>query len=256
MYVPVPVGVPDSAPFGAIVTPGGSEPLTRAKLYGVIAPEAAVTTLEILGGFVVGTAAGYLSSGRFVVTTPQISSACHATVCASFDRQVSWLNALLTLIVALGIQIGTNYVKAMAAPGAPPAALYPVQRGLTSAMKDAGKAVMRAVGSEADPREMDLLDTLKIEHDEVRTLLSELQDASSSARRKALVRAIRLALLPHAKAEERVLYAAIIKLRDRDAQTDGHEGNTEHGLAARTLQHRAVRTGPPRANHCSLRPRQ
>ena len=46
-----------------------------------------------------------------MVTTPQISSACHATVCAGFDRQVSWLNAVLALIVALGIQIGTNYVN-------------------------------------------------------------------------------------------------------------------------------------------------
>jgi 1,4-dihydroxy-2-naphthoate octaprenyltransferase len=60
---------------------------------------------------VVGTAAGYLSSGRFFVTTPQTSSACHAAACASFNRQVSWLNAVLALIVALGIQIGTNYVN-------------------------------------------------------------------------------------------------------------------------------------------------
>jgi 1,4-dihydroxy-2-naphthoate octaprenyltransferase len=49
---------------------------------------------------VVGTAAGYLSSG-----------ACHAAACTSFDRNVSWLNALLALVVALGIQIGTNYVN-------------------------------------------------------------------------------------------------------------------------------------------------
>ena len=60
---------------------------------------------------VVGTAAGYLSSGRFVITTPPTSSACHATVCTSFDRQLSWLNAVLALVVALGIQIGTNYVN-------------------------------------------------------------------------------------------------------------------------------------------------
>jgi 1,4-dihydroxy-2-naphthoate octaprenyltransferase len=60
---------------------------------------------------VVGTAAGYLSSGRFTITTPLTSSACHATVCTSFDRQLSWLNAVLALIVALGIQVGTNYVN-------------------------------------------------------------------------------------------------------------------------------------------------
>jgi 1,4-dihydroxy-2-naphthoate polyprenyltransferase len=59
---------------------------------------------------VVGTAAGYLSSGRFI-TRPQTSSACHAIACTGFDRQLSWLNAVLALIVALGIQIGTNYVN-------------------------------------------------------------------------------------------------------------------------------------------------
>jgi 1,4-dihydroxy-2-naphthoate octaprenyltransferase len=57
---------------------------------------------------VVGTAAGYLSSGQF---TPEFSGSCHAAVCAGFDRQLSWVNAVLALIVALGIQIGTNYVN-------------------------------------------------------------------------------------------------------------------------------------------------
>ena len=32
-------------------------------------------------------------------------------MCAGFDRQLSWLNAVLALVVALGIQIGTNYVN-------------------------------------------------------------------------------------------------------------------------------------------------
>ena len=58
---------------------------------------------------VVGTAAGYLSSGHFIPQFP--GGTCHAAVCASFDRQLSWLNAVLALIVALGIQIGTNYVN-------------------------------------------------------------------------------------------------------------------------------------------------
>jgi 1,4-dihydroxy-2-naphthoate polyprenyltransferase len=60
---------------------------------------------------VVGTAAGYLSSGHLVITTPRTSDACHASVCAAFDRQLSWVNAVLALIVALGIQVGTNYVN-------------------------------------------------------------------------------------------------------------------------------------------------
>ena len=59
----------------------------------------------------VGTAVGYLSSGHLVISTPQTSVACHAAVCFNFDRQLSWLNAVLALLVALGIQIGTNYVN-------------------------------------------------------------------------------------------------------------------------------------------------
>jgi 1,4-dihydroxy-2-naphthoate octaprenyltransferase len=59
----------------------------------------------------VGTAAGYVSSGRLVITTTQTSAACHAALCSDFDRQLSWLNAVLALLVALGIQIGTNYVN-------------------------------------------------------------------------------------------------------------------------------------------------
>jgi nitronate monooxygenase len=38
----------------------------------------------------------------------------------------------------LGRAIATNYVKAWADPGAPPPAPYPVQRALTSPMKEAG----------------------------------------------------------------------------------------------------------------------
>jgi nitronate monooxygenase len=40
----------------------------------------------------------------------------------------------------LGRTIATDYVKAAASPGAPPPAPYPVQRGLTAAMKEAGAA--------------------------------------------------------------------------------------------------------------------
>jgi 1,4-dihydroxy-2-naphthoate octaprenyltransferase len=59
----------------------------------------------------VGTAAGYWSSGQLVLTTPQSNPSCHATFCTQFDHQLSWLNAVLALVVALGIQVGTNYVN-------------------------------------------------------------------------------------------------------------------------------------------------
>jgi 1,4-dihydroxy-2-naphthoate octaprenyltransferase len=56
----------------------------------------------------VGTAVGYQFSGAFVLTT---SSTCHAAHCVTFVRQLDWLNALLALVVALAIQIGTNFVN-------------------------------------------------------------------------------------------------------------------------------------------------
>lgn len=56
----------------------------------------------------VGTAAGYWSSGRLV-----IDFSCRGGVsrCTSLSHSVVWLNAFLALVVALGIQIGTNYVN-------------------------------------------------------------------------------------------------------------------------------------------------
>lgn len=56
----------------------------------------------------VGTAAGYWSSGRLL-----IDYSCRGSIsqCTVLDHQVSWPNAFLALVVALGIQIGTNYVN-------------------------------------------------------------------------------------------------------------------------------------------------
>jgi 1,4-dihydroxy-2-naphthoate octaprenyltransferase len=56
----------------------------------------------------VGTAAGYGSSGHLVGI-----AGCTGTIgqCFMLDHQVSWPNAFLALVVALGIQVGTNYVN-------------------------------------------------------------------------------------------------------------------------------------------------
>jgi 1,4-dihydroxy-2-naphthoate polyprenyltransferase len=59
---------------------------------------------------VVGTSAGYLSSGRFFVTTVTVNGRAELAG-AIVSHHLSVVNALLALIVALGIQIGTNYVN-------------------------------------------------------------------------------------------------------------------------------------------------
>jgi len=82
----------------------------------------------------------------------------------------------------------------------------------------------------------DILDTLKKEHDEVKGLLEDLSDAETAAQRRTLVQRIKGALVPHTKAEEKVVYDAVIALRDKSAQMDGYEGYLEHEWAAKTLQ--------------------
>ncbi|MFL5238626.1 MAG: hemerythrin domain-containing protein [Rhizomicrobium sp.] len=83
--------------------------------------------------------------------------------------------------------------------------------------------------------DMDILTKLKKEHREVQLLLDQLVDSERAAERKSLLRQIKLALVPHSRAEEKVVYDALRALKDKDAQQDGEEGYLEHGLADRML---------------------
>ena len=58
---------------------------------------------------VVGTAAGYLYSGHFLLAHEKVNG--HVGYYAVVSQHLSILNALLALIVALGLQVGTNYVN-------------------------------------------------------------------------------------------------------------------------------------------------
>jgi iron-sulfur cluster repair protein YtfE (RIC family) len=118
-----------------------------------------------------------------------------------------------------------------------------------SVVNSAGNAVLKAVGAGSSDKGRDLLKTLKEEHDQLKALLEELEDATSTAQRRTLVNKIKHALVPHAKAEEKVLYTAIIGLKDKEAQIDGHEGNIEHDLAAKTLQKLAGITNAGSSEH-------
>jgi hemerythrin-like domain-containing protein len=115
------------------------------------------------------------------------------------------------------------------------------------------KAVKKVVrGEDAAKQDRDILDTLKQEHDEVKGLLSKLQDAEGAAERKSLVKQIKQALVPHTKAEEKVVYDAVIALRDKKTQIDGEEGYIEHGLASKTLQQLEKCASATSAEHIAL----
>jgi hemerythrin-like domain-containing protein len=81
----------------------------------------------------------------------------------------------------------------------------------------------------------DVLDTLKEEHDEVKDLLKKLANGATAAQRKSILKQIKEALVPHSRAEEKVVYDAIIALREKSAKQDGEEGYMEHGLADKML---------------------
>jgi hemerythrin superfamily protein len=100
--------------------------------------------------------------------------------------------------------------------------------GIKTAYKKATRSVEKAITGE-EP-EVDILDTLAEEHEVVAALLQELVDGKSSAQRASTLRQIKKHLVPHARAEEAVLYNAILRVKDKDAKTDGEEGFIEHSL--------------------------
>lgn len=104
-------------------------------------------------------------------------------------------------------------------------------------VKHAARAISNTFSSsDTDLESGDILDTLKKEHDEVIELLENLSAAEMPAQRRSLVQKIKAALVPHTKAKEKVVYDAVIALREKDAQMNGHEGYLEHEWAAKTLQ--------------------
>ena len=106
----------------------------------------------------------------------------------------------------------------------------------TNLVHNATNAVLKVLAPQAvNAAGSDLLDTLGMEHDEVKSMLSHLSSATSAAQRRSLVEKIAKALVPHSVAEGKVLYSALANVRDTDAKVDAQEGFVEHDLVARTL---------------------
>ncbi len=113
---------------------------------------------------------------------------------------------------------------------------------IKTTIENAGKAVLGAFSP--GTAQADILDTLKEEHDEVKKLLGRLVDSDTARERKSLVAQVKKALVPHTKAEEKVVYDPIIALRDKDAKIDGAEGYFEHALAGEMLAKLGKMTKP------------
>jgi len=104
---------------------------------------------------------------------------------------------------------------------------------VTTSIKKATRKIEGALTGE-EPQ-VDLLDTLKEEHELVQDMLKRLVESEKASERKSLLKQIKANLVPHVRAEEKVLYDAVLALRDKSAQQDGEEGYIEHSLADKTL---------------------
>jgi hemerythrin superfamily protein len=108
---------------------------------------------------------------------------------------------------------------------------------MKATLKSATDKIAGALIPEKAPDETDVLDTLHKEHNEVRELLANLVDSDNAAERKSLLKQVKAALVPHSKAEEKIVYDAVVAISsDKDKnQVDGAEGYVEHALATATL---------------------
>jgi hemerythrin superfamily protein len=103
-----------------------------------------------------------------------------------------------------------------------------------SSIEHVAKSVFGGLTPDSEPR--DILDTLQEEHDAVQELLSKLADSDDAREQKSLFGKIAQALVPHTKAEEKVVYDPVSALSGERAKIDGAEGYTEHALACATLK--------------------
>jgi hemerythrin superfamily protein len=104
------------------------------------------------------------------------------------------------------------------------------------AARKAGRKVGRMFAtSEQAGENTDILDLLHKDHDEVEELLDKLVDSRNGTERRSLLKKIKAALVPHARAEEKFVYDAVIAVKGKKEAQDGEEGYLEHSLADRML---------------------
>jgi hemerythrin superfamily protein len=105
---------------------------------------------------------------------------------------------------------------------------------IQSTARKAGQKVGRMLGT-GEETNSDILDLLQKDHDEVEDLLERLVESGNGTERKSLLRKIKGALVPHVRAEEKVVYDAVMSVKGKKEAQDGEEGYLEHGLADRML---------------------
>jgi len=79
--------------------------------------------------------------------------------------------------------------------------------------------------------ENDIRSRLKADHETIRELAEGMCEDPTNSKRVSDFKQLKKILTAHARAEEAVVYAALIKMRkSRDSRDYGNEGNVEHGI--------------------------
>ncbi len=87
-----------------------------------------------------------------------------------------------------------------------------------------------------------LFETLRHDHQEVRSIFKQLLDTEDNAQREELLHQLHQEMLPHMRAEERTLYSSV-REHCRDCQEDALESMEEHH-AARLVLHELEELSP------------
>ena len=94
---------------------------------------------------------------------------------------------------------------------------------------------------------MEITDALKEDHEELKALIATVNDSADSEEIKMAFTQFAELLGKHSKAEEKVVYDALISTGDEETEMEGYEGYTEHMLAEtllKKLKEGADVTGP------------
>jgi hemerythrin superfamily protein len=83
---------------------------------------------------------------------------------------------------------------------------------------------------------MEITKALSKDHDELKDMLSKIVESQDADQIRTDFEAFATLLGKHSKAEEKVVYDALIETGDEETEMDAHEGYTEHMLAETLLQ--------------------
>src|SRR4051812_29669975 len=83
---------------------------------------------------------------------------------------------------------------------------------------------------------MEITKALKTDHQQLKKLIRAVNKSEDGGERKRLFTEFAELLTRHSKAEEKVVYDALIATGEEEEQESGHEGYTEHMLAETLLK--------------------